>query len=179
MARSLSLGQGERVPYPEPTSASATAIGRANRRTDTKAEVELRRILHARGRRYRKDHLIRAGGLRTHADLAFTAVSLAVFVDGCFWHACPDHFWMPRANVAYWQPKTAANIAWDRQVDAARAANGSSVLRVWEYVAATDAATTVVEALVRLGHGPLGTDSAEGWATRAVTPLRVASSSRS
>jgi DNA mismatch endonuclease (patch repair protein) len=154
MARSLSLGRGQRVPYPEPTSPAATAIGRANRRSGTRAETELRKILHGLGLRYRTDHLIRAGGLRTHADLAFTSVSLAVFVDGCFWHCCPEHFCMPRSNLDYWRPKLAANVARDRRVDAALRDSGWSVLRVWEHQPAKDAAEGVLRALAGVGHDP-------------------------
>lgn len=154
MARSLSLGGGQRVPYPAPTSSAAAAVGRGNRRVDTKAEVELRKIVHGLGLRYRTDHLIRAGGLRTHADLAFTAVSLAVFVDGCFWHCCPEHFRMPRSNLDYWRPKFAANVARDRRVDAALSDSGWSVIRVWEHQPAKGAAESVVRTLAGLGHDP-------------------------
>lgn len=154
MTRTIGLGHGQRVPYPEPTSVAATSIGRANRRVDTKAEVKLRRVLHGLGLRYRTDHLIRAGGLRTHADLAFTSVSLAVFVDGCFWHCCPDDFRMPGSNLDYWGPKLAANVARDRRVDAALRDSGWSVLRVWEHQSATDAAEGVLRALAGVGHDP-------------------------
>src|SRR5690606_29010965 len=108
--RYVALSGGRRVPYPEPTTAAATRIGKGNRRTGTKPEVRLRSELHCRGRRFRKDLLIRAAGVRTHADVVFTRQRLAVFVDGCFWHCCPEHGSSPKSNTAYWEPKLRANV---------------------------------------------------------------------
>ena len=72
---------------------------RANRRTDTKPEMALRRALHRQGYRYRKDYrLDLAEGKRVRPDIAFTARRVAVFVDGCFWHACPEHGTKPAAQ---------------------------------------------------------------------------------
>ena len=65
---------------------------RANRRTDTKPELALRHALHRLGYRYRKDYRLDLdGGRRVRPDIAFTARKVAVFVDGCFWHVCPEH----------------------------------------------------------------------------------------
>ena len=64
---------------------------RANRRTDTKPELALRRELHRQGLRYRKDYRLDLEGARVRPDIAFTARRVAVFVDGCFWHVCPEH----------------------------------------------------------------------------------------
>ena len=79
----------------------------ANRRTDTRPEVELRRELHRRGFRYRKDYRVDLGLGRANPrpDIAFTRRRLAVFVDGCFWHSCPKHGRIPKSNVAFWQAK--------------------------------------------------------------------------
>ena len=131
--RAVNLGGGQVVPYPAPTSAAATKIGKANKRRDTKAEVRLRSLLHRKGLRFRKDHLLRVGALRVHVDIAFTRRRVAVFIDGCFWHGCPDHQHMPKSNRDYWVPKLAANQARDRKVDAALAADGWEVVRIWEH----------------------------------------------
>ena len=88
------------MPYPVPTSEAASRIGRANRRTDTKPEQRLRSLLHRRGLRFRKDLLVRSGGVRTHVDIVFTRQRLAVFVDGCFWHSCPEHGTSPKSNTS-------------------------------------------------------------------------------
>jgi DNA mismatch endonuclease (patch repair protein) len=131
--RTVNLGGGQVVPYPEPTSDAATKIGKANKRTDTKAEVQLRSALHAKGLRFRKDMLIRAGDVRTHPDIVFTKAKVAVFVDGCFWHMCPDHGRVPKSNPAYWVPKLNANVARDARVTGALEADGWTVVRFWEH----------------------------------------------
>jgi DNA mismatch endonuclease (patch repair protein) len=80
----VNLGRGLVVPYPEPASAAATNIGKANRRTNTKPEVLVRSALHRRGLRFRKDHLLRVADVRVRPDVVFTRWKLAVFIDGCF-----------------------------------------------------------------------------------------------
>ena len=131
------------MPYPTPSSPAATVIGKANRRTGTKAEVRLRSELHRRGLRFRKDHRVEVGDVRVRPDVVFTRWRIAVFVDGCFWHACPEHAHTPKANPGYWVPKLAANVARDRRVDAALDAAGWVVIRVWEHEAPGAAADRV------------------------------------
>ena len=148
----MALGGGRRVPYPEPIDDVASKIGRANRRTDTKPEVRLRSELHRRGLRFRKDFLIRVGEIRVKPDIVFTRLRLAVFVDGCFWHSCPEHGSMPSRNRGYWLPKLAANVDRDRRVDAALRASGWSVERLWEHED-VDIAADRIEAVVRRRTG--------------------------
>jgi DNA mismatch endonuclease (patch repair protein) len=132
-ARTVNLGGGRRVPYPEPGTPAATKIGKANRRVDTKPEVRVRSALHRQGLRYRKDLLIRVGAVRVRPDVVFTRARVALFIDGCFWHGCPDHQQVPRTNQGYWIPKLAANVERDRRVDAALREDGWAVLRAWEH----------------------------------------------
>jgi DNA mismatch endonuclease (patch repair protein) len=121
---------------------------RANRRTDTKPELALRHALHRLGYRYRKDYRLDLdGGRRVRPDIAFTARRVAVFVDGCFWHACPEHGSKPRANEWYWGPKLVRNVERDRINDAALILAGWSVVRLWEHVPLDEAVRTVVTAL--------------------------------
>jgi len=123
---------------------------RANRRTDTKPELALRRALHGRGYRYRKDYrLDLTGGKRVRPDIAFTARRVAVFVDGCFWHSCPEHGSKPAVNVGYWDPKLRRNVERDRAADAALAAAGWEVVRIWEHESVADAVAAVLAALAR------------------------------
>jgi DNA mismatch endonuclease (patch repair protein) len=145
----VNLGGGQIVPYPAPTTAAATKIGKANKRQGTKAEVRLRSNLHRRGLRFRKDHLVRAGGVRVHVDVVFTRRRVAIFVDGCFWHGCPDHQHIPKSNLGYWVPKLAANEARDKRVDAALTAAGWTVVRIWEHEADEGALALVTSALER------------------------------
>ena len=121
---------------------------RANRRTDTKPELALRHALHRLGYRYRKDYRLDLdGGRRVRPDIAFTARKVAVFVDGCFWHACPEHGSKPRANEWYWGPKLIKNVERDRVNDAALILAGWTVVRLWEHVPLDEAVGTVVTAL--------------------------------
>lgn len=66
-------------------------------------------------------------------DFVFPRLRLAVFVDGCFWHACPIHATRPRNNAAFWRRKLAANQARDRKVNRTLRAAGWRVLRIWEH----------------------------------------------
>jgi DNA mismatch endonuclease (patch repair protein) len=123
------------------------------RRRDTAPELELRSELHRRGLRYRIDRRPLAG-VASRADLVFGPARVAVYVDGCFWHSCPEHGTMPRSNEAFWQAKLARNQERDAAVNEALAAAGWTVVRIWEHEE-IDAAADRVEAAVResLGRG--------------------------
>jgi DNA mismatch endonuclease (patch repair protein) len=141
--------------YPHPSSQGRSANMKANRRTDTKPELALRHALHKLGYRYRKDYRLDLdGGRRVRPDIAFTARKVAVFVDGCFWHACPVHGSKPRANEWYWGPKLLRNVERDRVNDAALTRAGWTVVRLWEHVPLDEAVTTVVGALAASGLTP-------------------------
>ena len=71
-----------------------------------------------------------------------------MFVDGCFWHACPEHGSKPRANEWYWGPKLIKNVERDRVNDAALILAGWTVVRLWEHVPLDEAVGTVVTALM-------------------------------
>lgn len=85
------------------------------RRRDTTAEVEIRRLLHARGLRHRVDAVL-PGLPRRRADLTFTS-SHVDFVDGCFWHGCPEHKTAPKTNAEWWAARLARNAERDRATD--------------------------------------------------------------
>jgi len=70
---------------------------------------------------------------RVRPDFVFRQLRLALFVDGCFWHACPKHTTKPRNNAAFWRKKLAANKARDRLVTRTLRRNGWRVLRIWEH----------------------------------------------
>lgn len=127
-------GTTARPRYPSAANEGRSRNMRANRRTDTKPEVALRSALHALGFRYRKDHrLDLPGGTRVRPDIVFTRRKVAVFVDGCFWHACPEHGRQPTTNEWYWAPKLRRNIERDRTADAALHEAGWHVVRLWEH----------------------------------------------
>lgn len=76
-------------------------------------------------------------------DLVFTRAKLAVFVDGCFWHRCPEHGIMPKNNREWWLEKLEANVVRDRLKDDALDALGWRVVHIWEHEPASDAADRV------------------------------------
>jgi DNA mismatch endonuclease, patch repair protein len=148
--------------YPHPSSQGRSANMKANRRTDTKPELALRHALHRLGYRYRKDYrLDLASGRRVRPDIAFTARKVAVFVDGCFWHACPEHGSKPKANEWYWGPKLIRNVERDRINDAALILAGWTVVRLWEHVPLDEAVTTVVTAVTSAQASQ--TDAGTDW----------------
>jgi len=121
---------------------------KANRRTDTKPELALRRALHGMGYRYRKDYRLDLdGGVRVRPDIVFTARRVAVFIDGCFWHCCPDHGSQPVANSWYWEPKLRRNVERDRDADVALGLAGWTVVRLWEHESLEAAVAAVLTVL--------------------------------
>ena len=117
---------------------------------DTTPELALRRGLSRRSRRgYRIDRDLGLPGVRRRADIAWVGWQIAVFVDGCFWHACPKHGRTPATNAGYWAPKLARNAERDRQTNRIAAENGWTVLRIWEHEHPSAAADKVEDALTR------------------------------
>lgn len=144
-------------PAPAASSEEARTRMRANRSRDTHPELALRRELHSRGLRYLID-VAPVRGLRCRADLVFRRQRIAVFVDGCFWHGCPDHASWPKANGDWWRRKIETNAARDRRNDALLAAAGWRVVRVWEHEPVEAAADRVVRDL-RCARSEAGTAS--------------------
>lgn len=134
-----------------PSSAGVSERMARVRRRDTRPELELRSELHRRGFRYRVDRRPLKGVL-SRADLVFGPAKVAVYVDGCFWHSCPEHGTMPRSNEAFWQDKLARNRERDAAVNELLAAAGWTVVRVWEHEEIAVAADRV-ESAVRKSLG--------------------------
>lgn len=103
-----------------------------NRGKDTSPELAVRRLLHRTGLRYRVD-VRPIQQLRRKADVVFPRKKIAVFIDGCFWHACPEHFAWPKSNVEYWQKKIGGNKARDIETSAELESQGWTVLRYWSH----------------------------------------------
>ena len=101
---------------------------RANRRVDTGPERALRSELHRLGLRFRKDLRLKLEA-SVRPDIVFTRAKVAVFVDGCFWHRCPEHGQMPKSNRGYWQSKLARNVERDGEADLALREAGWTVFR--------------------------------------------------
>jgi DNA mismatch endonuclease, patch repair protein len=116
------------------------------RRRDTGPEVGLRRELHRRGYRYRVNYPVPDRSRRT-IDIAFTKQRVAVFVDGCFWHVCPQHATWPRANSDWWRQKLEGNKQRDTETDECLKAKGWTVVRVWEHADVDEALEKVLQVL--------------------------------
>jgi DNA mismatch endonuclease (patch repair protein) len=121
---------------------------RANKASETRPERALRSALHRRGLRFRK-HCRPVRSVPCRADVVFASAKVAVFVDGCFWHSCPEHGVMPKTNSAYWRAKLELNRWRDDRNDRALAAEGWRVVRAWEHESPVVVAERVA-ALVRL-----------------------------
>jgi DNA mismatch endonuclease (patch repair protein) len=131
-ARTIKVG-GADVPYPEPTSPAVSAQMRGNRRRDTKPEVLVRSLLHRDGLRFRKDVALSVDRVRIRPDIVFSSERVAVFIDGCFWHGCPEHGRAPRANTSYWTAKLTRNVERDVRNNGLLTGAAWTVLRFWEH----------------------------------------------
>lgn len=87
-------------------------------------------------------------GTRRRADIVFGPSRVAVFVDGCFWHGCPEHGSWPRSNAEWWREKIQANKRRDSDTDRLLEDAGWYVIRIWEHEDPTQAADRV-ERVVR------------------------------
>lgn len=118
--------------HPGASSPVITARMSVLARRDTAPEMALRRALHAAGHRFRVVYPV-PDNRRRSIDIAFTKAKVAVFVDGCFWHGCPEHGTQPRTNSDWWTTKLAANMARDTDTDQLLRQAGWCVLRIWEH----------------------------------------------
>src|SRR5688500_4762444 len=123
MLPSMGSSGATRKVVPMPGAAGAVSSGTAvsermsrQRRVGTTPELALRRLLHARGHRYRVAWPVPKAPRRS-IDVAFVGRRLAVFVDGCFWHACPIHESNPRANAEWWAAKLRKNVQRDEETN--------------------------------------------------------------
>ena len=121
---------------------------RVTKQRDTPAEVALRSKLHRGGFRFGVDKAI-PGVTRARPDILFPTEKVAVFVDGCFWHSCPEHGTIPKANREWWIEKLAGNVERDRRHRRELGDAGWVVLRVWEHESASQAATQVASAVLQ------------------------------
>ena len=128
------------LPPPPKKQRFANTPGRDNPR-----ERALRSALHRRGLRFRV-HL-RPLQSRVSVDIAFTRPKVAVFLDGCFWHGCPEHGTWPKTNTEFWRKKILRNIERDIDVGVALTKAGWQVVRIWEHTPLDQAVEIVAEAV--------------------------------
>lgn len=161
--RMVTAEQPQRGPGPSIPSPGSWAVSeavrrqmQANRSRDTRPELALRSRLHELGLRYRVDARPMKGIRRT-ADVVFTKAQVAVFLDGCFWHGCPEHHRPARRNEEFWRAKISRNRERDTETDNLLLAHGWTVVRVWEHEDLRQAAQrvrTIVLSKTKTGAAP-------------------------
>lgn len=95
---------------------------------DTKPEITLRKSLWNLGYRYRVRNK-----LPGKPDIIFPGLRAVIFVDGCFWHKCPEHYQPPITRADFWDKKITGNVERDKKNNSLLKAEGWLVLRVWEH----------------------------------------------
>jgi DNA mismatch endonuclease, patch repair protein len=132
---------------------------------DTKPERRLRSLLWAKGLRYR----LHFPGLPGRPDLVFPALKVTVFVDGCFWHGCPQHYVRPRSRETFWARKLRENVTRDCAQFQQLESLGWRVVRLWEHevLATPETAIAAVESVL----ADRATRQAPSWRVLATAPL--------
>lgn len=136
---------GRQFPNPEPTSDAVRKSMKGNRASNTKPELELRRLLRDAGYPGYRIHWRKAPG---RPDIAYPGRKIAIFVNGCYWHRCPHcHPPTPKAHSEFWERKFELNRERDARKTAELEAAGWRVITIWECELAK-APSAVIERLV-------------------------------
>lgn len=154
LSRILALGYHHRMSVsgrkPQTIVASSERVSHQMSKLgqrDTGPEIAIRSELHRRGLRFRV-HAKPEEDLATKADILFRPIRVCVYVDGCFWHSCPEHGTMPRNNREFWKDKLRRNTERDAQNTRILAGRGWTVIRCWEHEDPVDV-SHYIEAAVR------------------------------
>lgn len=129
--------------YIQPSSPDASRRMARVRQKGTGAELAIRKELFRMGARYRVDFAVLKKPRRV-ADIAFPGLKIAVFVDGCFWHGCPEHASWPKQNAEFWRQKIETNRVRDMDTDSRLVALRWEVIRVWEHESPASAAQKIM-----------------------------------
>jgi DNA mismatch endonuclease (patch repair protein) len=128
------------------SSAGVRRSMQANKGRDTRPELKLRSAVHALGLRYRVS-IRPLPSIRRTADLVFSPAKVAVFLDGCFWHGCPQHHTKAKTNAAFWAEKVERTRVRDQETDRLLNESGWLAVRIWEHEEAVEAAERVAAAV--------------------------------
>ncbi|GAB3332598.1 DNA mismatch endonuclease Vsr [Micromonospora halotolerans] len=146
---------GKSLPAPHPTDEATRARMQRQDRRDTLPEMRIRMGLEARGLEFEVDAKPEPG-LRRTADILFGKEKVAVFVDGCFWHGCPQHARNTKSNTKWWADKIDKNRRRDAHTRETLEAAGWRVIRVWEHEEPGEAVERIAaEVLSRRNQGEL------------------------
>lgn len=108
-------------------------------RSVSRLEDRISKQLWRLGLRFRRN----ARTLPGKPDIAIKKYKIAIFIDSCFWHSCPEHRVMPKSNVEFWEKKFEANKRRDEKVNGYYLSNGWHLLRIWEHDFKSDFDATV------------------------------------
>lgn len=133
----------------QPSSPEASRRMAKVRQKGTGAEIELRRELYRNGLRYRVGYVVLRRPRRV-ADIVFPRRKIAIFVDGCFWHGCPQHATWPKRNAEFWREKIEANRQRDADTNERLRSIGWTVLRFWSHESPTEAARVVAHVVAMI-----------------------------
>ena len=117
---------------------------------NTKLERTVRKQIWSKGFRYRIEH-----GLPGKPDIVFPFYRVAVFIDGCFWHRCPQHYQIPETNRKFWEDKLSKTRRRDREVNNRLRREGWKVIRVWEHKIKKNPERTADGIIKALSENPL------------------------
>lgn len=137
---------GEAI-FQSPVPVATVNVMRANKGSGTQPEMAIRSMLHGLGYRYRVNFRVQAGHRKCRPDIVFTKAKLVVFIDGCFWHHCPQHGKVPKSNINFWQQKFERNRVRDQKDTEALTSHGWKVLRLWEHTGTAEAVQSIIMAL--------------------------------
>jgi DNA mismatch endonuclease (patch repair protein) len=151
------------------SSEGARHTMQANRGRDTGPELAVRRLLHARGLRYRVNARPEKD-LRRTADIVFRAARVAIFIDGCFWHGCLEHGTHPKSHATFWEAKITGNRARDAETTQLLKNRGWTVLRFWEHEAPEVVAKSIERVVREDGVSPKPERSRTGSGLDDATP---------
>lgn len=135
-----------------PAASSPESLRRMQsaRQRDTKPELAIRSLLNSAGLLYLVDRPPLPGVPR-RADMVFPTAKVAVYVDGCFWHGCPQHGTSPKSNGRWWAAKLEANRIRDADTTDQLRLAGWTVLRFWEHDDPSSAAARVQDVVAKNG----------------------------
>lgn len=141
----------------KPSSPEVSQRMRRVRQKKTAPEMLVRRLLHKMNVRYRVDSPVESS-LGARPDISIKKLKLAVYIDGCFWHACPIHASWPKSNPEWWREKIEGNVLRDRRHTAELESCGWTVMRFWEH----EKPEEVVQRILEFIHGEKESNQIEG-----------------
>lgn len=136
----------KRNSHPKASSITVKHRMQAQPRLNTSCEMAIRRLLFSEGVRYRV-HSRPISSLRREADIVFRKMKIAVFIDGCFWHGCPQHKKVIKTHRLWWERKISKTKERDMDTDEKLQSFGWTVIRIWEHENPEEAAGRILKAL--------------------------------